>query len=304
MIKRTILLSRPAYLSTRKEQLLIKMSESEEEAAVTIEDIGVVVMENPQITISHRLISLLLANNVALITCDSRHMPQGLMLNLEGHDVQQEHFRVQIEADKAIKDLLWQQTVKAKILNQALLLDTLAVDTFKMKRWAGKVAPGDPDNFEARAAAYYWDHVFGDHHPDFRRGRYGGPPNNLLNYGYAILRAVTARSLVASGLMPTLGYFHRNRYNAYALADDLMEPYRPFVDQIVLEILHSTDEYEELSKELKAVLLQLPVVDVLINKKRSPLMIAMQQSSSSLYKCLAGELKQIRFPKLCLPSIV
>lgn len=163
--------------------------------------------------------------------------------------------------------------------------------------WANKVRSGDPDNFEARAAAYYWKNIFTDI-PNFVRGRDGEPPNNLLNYGYAILRAVVARSLVGSGLLPTLGIHHHNKYNAYCLADDIMEPYRPYVDGLVLDVMESIKDYSELTKEIKMKLLSIPVLDTTIGNKKSPLMIATQQTTASLYKCFSGEQKKIAYPEL------
>ena len=132
----------------------------------------------------------------------------------------------------------------------------------------------------------------------FVRGREGEPPNNLLNYGYAILRAVIARALVGSGLLPTLGIHHHNRYNAYCLADDMMEPYRPYVDQQVIKIMHQSEDYGHLTKEIKAQLLGIPMLDVVISGKRSPLMIAAQQTTASLYKCFSSELRHISYPEM------
>jgi CRISP-associated protein Cas1 len=297
MIKRTLYFSQQVHLSTHQRQLVVGYPDGTERK-VPIEDIGIVVLEHHSITLSHTLMAHLLGNNAAIITCDAHHLPQGLLLNLNGHTEQQEHFRVQLEATEAQKAKCWQQTVQAKIRNQAGLLRQNGLDTENMERWASKTKPGDPDNFEARAAAFYWRKLFIDHLQDFRRGRFEGEPNNLLNYGYAILRATVARALVASGLLPTLGYFHRNKYNAYALADDVMEPYRPYVDELVLELVRSEDDYSVLTPAIKQKLLQIPVLDVNINDQRSPLMLAVQQSTSSLYKCYARELKSIKFPKL------
>lgn len=166
-----------------------------------------------------------------------------------------------------------------------------------MRVWANDVRSGDPDNLEARAAAYYWKNLFKDY-PDFVRDREGTPPNNLLNYGYAILRAVIARSLVGSGLLPTLGIHHHNRYNAYCLADDIMEPYRPYVDELVLDLIRQNEDISEINKRLKMQLLGIPMLDVVINGKRSPLMIAAQQTTASLYKCFAGEMRHVNFPEM------
>ena len=163
--------------------------------------------------------------------------------------------------------------------------------------WANDVKSGDSDNLEGRAAAYYWKNMF-PKIPDFTRDREGIPPNNLLNYGYAILRAVIARSLVGSGLLPTLGIHHHNRYNAYCLADDILEPYRPYVDRLVVKIVDSGIDLTEMNADLKRELLSIPVLDVIINGQRSPLMIAAGQTSASLYKCYCGELRKIIYPEI------
>ena len=310
MIKKTLCFSNPAYLSLRDAQLLIRLPEvetneiltesfkKESERTIPIEDIGVVVLDNRRITVTSGVLEALLENNAAVITCDQRSMPVGLLLPLCGNTTQNERFRDQLEASVPLKKQLWQQTVKLKIQNQAYVLAQVTGKEEKaMNVWADNVRSGDPDNIEARAAAYYWRYLFPDI-PTFVRGREGEPPNNLLNYGYAILRAVIARALVGSGLLPTLGIHHHNRYNAYCLADDIMEPYRPYVDQLVLEIIRKVDNYALLTKEIKMELLGVPMLDVVIAGKRSPLMIAAQQTTASLYKCFSGELRRISYPEM------
>jgi CRISPR-associated protein Cas1 len=223
-------------------------------------------------------------------------MPVGLHLPLSGNTLQSERFMAQIEASLPLKKQLWQQTVQAKITNQAYVLQqNRNISTKNMQKWASDVKSGDSDNLEGRAAVFYWSNLFPDI-KDFKRGREEAPPNNLLNYGYAILRAVIARSLVASGLLPTLGIHHHNRYNAYCLADDIMEPYRPFIDKLVVEIVDGGINFRELSKEIKVKLLNIPVVDVIINGQRSPLMIAAGQTTASLAKCYLGESRKIAYP--------
>ena len=310
MIKKTLCFSNPAYLSLRDAQLLIRLPEvetneiltesfkKESERTIPIEDIGVVVLDNRRITITSGVLEALLENNAAVITCDQRSMPVGLLLPLCGNTTQNERFRDQLEASVPLKKQLWQQTVRQKIQNQAYVLAQVTGKEEKaMNVWADNVRSGDPDNIEARAAAYYWRYLFPDI-PTFVRGREGEPPNNLLNYGYAILRAVIARALVGSGLLPTLGIHHHNRYNAYCLADDIMEPYRPYVDQLVIEIIRKVDNYALLTKEIKMELLGIPMLDVVIAGKRSPLMIAAQQTTASLYKCFSGELRRISYPEI------
>lgn len=312
MIKKTLYFGNPAYLSLRMGQMVIKLPEVEsnellpeimkKQAEITkpIEDIGVVVLDNRRITITQGLLEALLENNCAVITCDSHSLPVGLMLPLYGNSTQNERFRYQLDASQPLRKQLWQQTIKAKIENQAAVLSACSgVPIKNMKRWADDVRSGDPDNVEGHAAAYYWRYFFNNITglENFTRNREGMAPNNLLNYGYAILRAVVARALVTSGLLPTLGIHHHNRYNAYCLADDIMEPYRPYVDELVFAIVKEQGvDNLQLTTTLKAQLLSIPTLDVVIGGKRSPLMVAATQTTASLYKCFSGELRRIAYP--------
>ncbi len=309
MIKKTLYFSNPAYLSLKDRQLAIKMpsikineelrDSCKQEPIITrpIEDLGIVVLDHRQITITTGLMDALLENNCAIITCDSKSLPIGLMLPLSGNTLQTERFREQIAATAPLKKQLWQQTIKAKIENQASVLAQYTnSEVGNMKIWAKDVRSGDPDNYEARAAVYYWQNLFSE--PiRFIRDREGAYPNNLLNYGYGILRAVVARALVSSGLLPTLGIHHRNKYNAYCLADDIMEPYRPYVDELVIKIMQVNKGFEELTKEIKGQLLVIPTLEVHIAGKRSPLMVAVTQTTASLYKCFSGESRKIIYPE-------
>lgn len=219
------------------------------------------------------------------------------MLNLDGNSVQSEKFRSQIGATQPLRKQLWQQTVTAKIRNQAALLKERGVERGNMLKWAKSVKSGDSSNLEARASAYYWKKLFGEN-SGFNRDRFGDPPNNLLNYTYAILRAMTARALVGSGLLPTLGIHHRNKYNAYCLADDIMEPYRPFADMIVCRIADSRDDLFELNTDLKKKLLSVTTTDVVIRGLRSPLMVALSRTTASLSKCFERKAKSIIYPTM------
>ena len=296
MIKRTLYFGNPAYLKTKNEQLVFESHENGELKTLPIEDIGVLIMDHQQITITQALIAKLLENNVALITCDSKHHPTGLMLNLDGHTLQSKKFAAQLEVSAPLKKQLWQQTVSAKIDNQACMLERIQVPAKNLRNWAQEVKSGDADNHEAVAAAYYWKNIFAIF-PNFKRDREGEPPNNLLNYGYAILRAVVARNLVASGLLPTLGIFHKNQYNAYCLADDIMEPYRPFVDKVVWTIVRMNGSYLEITPNMKKELLSIPAMDVMINEEKSPLMVAVQKTTASLAKCYEGKARKIMYPE-------
>ncbi len=309
MIKKTLYFGNPAYLSLRNAQLVLRLPEvtkndtlpdtfkKESERTIPIEDVGVVVLDHAQITITQGLLEALLENNCVVITCDKSRLPVGLMLPLCGNSTQNERFRQQLDASLPLKKQLWQQTVQQKIANQAAVLEARGIVAKNMRAWVGEVRSGDADNMEARAAAYYWSSLFPELE-HFRRDREGLPPNNLLNYGYAILRAVVARSLVISGLLPTLGIHHHNRYNAYCLADDIMEPYRPYVDQLGCEIMESGEDYSQLTNSIKAKLLSIPVREVEIQGHRSPLMVAVSQTTASLYKCFSGELRKIVYPEL------
>lgn len=298
MIKRTLYFGNPAYLSLKDKQLNVKIKDDEIKT-IPIEDVGYVVLDNRQITITQGALAELLENNCAVVTCDSKHLPTGMMLPIAGNSVQSERFQAQIEASQPLKKQLWQQTVQQKILNQAKVLQIKnGLDAKNMLAWAGSVRSGDSDNREAVAAAYYWKEMFPDI-PGFVREREGVPPNNMLNYGYAILRTIVARSLVCSGLLPTLGIFHHNRYNAYCLADDIMEPYRPVVDKLIVDIVDEIGQYpEELDKDVKVKLLQIPVLDTFIDGVRSPLMNAVTTTTASLAKCYMGITRKILYPEV------
>jgi len=302
MIKRTLCIESPCHLKCRNEQLVVsyehvKGYEDRAERTVPIEDIGMLVLEHQQITLSHYLLDKLLANNASVVTCNETRHPSGMMLPLEGNTLQSERFRAQIEATDPLKKQLWQQTVKAKITNQAAVLKKWDIPHGYLTNLAQQVKSGDADNYEAQAAAYYWANLFPPAWQFFRR-RDGPPPNNLLNYGYAIIRATVARAITGAGLLPTLGIFHRNRYNAYCLADDIMEPYRPFVDVIVRGIIDNTSAVDVLTKEFKVQLLNLPTADVLMDGAKSPLMLAAQRTAAALAKCYTGEQRKMLYPQM------
>lgn len=308
MIKRTLYFGNPAYLKTVNEQLVIEtvlpvplIPEGGDKEVKTIaktipiEDIGLLILDNRQITITQALLAKLLANNTAVVCCDDTHHPTGMLFNLDGNSLQSQKFQAQLNATIPLKKQLWQQTVIAKIQNQAAILAIRREENKMLLNLANDVRSGDSDNCEAQAAAYYWKRVFPDT-LQFRRERYGPPPNNLLNYGYAILRAIVARSLVASGMLPTLGIHHRNQYNAYCLADDIMEPYRPYVDLVVYQIVRNNGQYLEMSPSMKKSLLEIPAMDVIIDGKKSPLMNAIQRTTASLAKCFDGTSRKILYP--------
>jgi len=292
MIKRVLCFENPARLSLKLAQMVVELQDVTR--ALPIEDIGVVILDHKQITITHALIDALLANNAAIVTSNDKHLPVGLMLPLDGHNLQSERFREQIEASEPLKKQMWQQTVVAKILGQAHVLGMQHIEHGNMFKWAKDVRSGDTDNMEARAAAYYWRTVFKN--DEFIRDPQGLPPNNLLNYGYSIVRAMMARALVGAGLLPTLGIHHHSRYDAYCLADDIMEPYRPFVDMKVLEMWNKGGVTSDISSEQKRELLGVTTMDVNISGHRSPMMLAIQTTVQSVQKCFSGEARKIIYP--------
>jgi CRISPR-associated protein Cas1 len=247
MIKRTLYFSNPCYLSKKQYQLIVDYDDDDSNRKqVPIEDIGIMVIDHAQIKFSSALMQALIEQNAAIIFTDQKHMPSGLLLPFAEHHAFTEKMYYQIEASQPLKKKLWQQTVMAKIRNQANLLESHVIDTENMRYWTKHVKSGDPDNLEGRAAAYYWNNIFIEIN-HFRRARYGDAPNNLLNYGYAVLRAIVARSLVGSGLFPAIGIHHRNKYNPYCLADDIIEPYRPYFDELVIDIMNEEPDIDELT---------------------------------------------------------
>ncbi|WP_417860972.1 type II CRISPR-associated endonuclease Cas1 [Winogradskyella sediminis] len=286
------MIERKSKITCKNLQLIIK--NETREGAIPIEDIGFVVIDNPEVYISITAMNYLVQNNASVIICNASHLPNGMFLNLNSHHIQQEIFRTQMEASLPLKKQLWQQTIKEKITNQGLLLKSITKQNNSFSFLASKVLSGDTSNMEAVAANFYWKSFF---ETDFKRERFGNYPNNFLNYGYAILRAATARALSGSGLLNTLGIHHKNKYNAFALADDIMEPYRPIVDEAVHTIIQHYNE-QELNTEIKSVLLQILTRTVYFKEEKSPLMVALQKTASSLQQCYSGKRKKIKYPKL------
>lgn len=298
MIKRTIAITTPCHLSLRQEQMLVrsKLIEGDAGRTVPVEDMGMLLMEHEQVTVTQGLLAKLMEHNVAVVNCNEQHHPIGMLLNFQGNSTQTESFIAQAEASKPLKKQLWQQVVKAKVRNQALVLEATGQDAGRLHKLVQEVRSGDADNREGVAAVFYWPRLFKGY-PDFLRGRDGAYPNNLLNYGYSILRATMARALVGSGLHPTLGLFHRNRYNAFCLADDMMEAYRPLVDQVVAGIVFDRPkDLEELDQEVKINLLRIPTLDVLISGKKRPLLVAVSETSASLTRAFLSDSATLALP--------
>ncbi len=293
MIKRTLFFTQPCKLTVKDRQLVATYPESGETRSAPVEDLGFVVIENQQISISMPLLTELTTNNVAVVFCNAAHYPSSMLLNLDGHHMQQELFSHQIAASEPLKKNLWKQTVEAKITNQAGVLRRLGREFRKVQYFADRVKSGDPENVEGSAARVYWPLLFGE---KFTREQHGDPPNNLLNYGYAIIRAAVARALAGSGLLATLGIHHHNKYNAFCLADDIMEPYRPYIDLLVHEIISREEAIDELTTELKMKLLGVLTTDVRMGQQTRPLMIGLSSTTASLAKCFAGTAKKLNYP--------
>jgi CRISP-associated protein Cas1 len=294
MVKRTLHFSNPAHLSFSNAQLVIDIKgEQKITKTIPIEDIGVVIIEHPQITLSISVLDALIKANVAVVSCDDHYMPSGMFLPLDGHNTQTERIRNQLNASEPLKKQLWQQTIKCKIENQAAVLEKLGIDGNRLKLLASKVLSGDSSNLEAQAAAYYWQQLYGS---DFVRSRKMESPNAQLNYGYAILRSLVARALSASGMYPSVGIHHRNKYNAFCLADDIMEPYRPFVDWQIINMFDGTELETGLTKDQKIKLLSLPQLDISIQQLTRPLFHAVSITTASLYKCFDGEIRKVSYP--------
>ena len=294
MLKRTLFFSTPFCLSLKDNQMVINTKEMpNEKRTIPIEDIGFVVLEHQQTNITLPLLNALSDNNVAVIICGKDYMPNAMLMNLDSNKTQGESFRVQIEASEPLKKGLWKQVVEAKIRNQAALLNKLGKDGDKLKPYYSNVKSGDSDNREGIAAKIYWNELFGD---NFIRSREGMEPNTLLNYGYTLLRAAVARALMGSGLLPAFGIFHRNRYNAFPLADDIMEPYRPYVDEIVYHMY--TNGIDKLDKDAKSQLLNILFTDTVFNKVTRPLEVGLTMTTASLVKCYMGTVKKISYPLL------
>ena len=302
MIKKTLYFGNPSYLHLKDSQLMVKDPESDSpdqsiKAKIPIEDIGLVVLDHQRISITQTLMLRLLENNAAVILCNDSHLPVSLTLPIAYNDTFSEKVRIQLQASEPLKKQLWRQTIMAKINNQAGVLKALGLESTTIGKLASRVKSGDPDNLEGQAASIYWETLLDKY--NVTRGRFDGPPNQFFNYGYAILRAIIARNLVGSGCLTVLGIHHKNKYNPYCLADDIMEPYRPLVDLMIFKYLSRSASLEEtLSKEDKAHLLQIPVMDVKIDGKSSPLMVGSQRTSASLIRCFEGTERKILYPTL------
>lgn len=304
MIKKTVEISaEPAHVTVRHRQLTLER-DGKTVGSLPCEDLGMVLVDHPGTTYTHAALNALLESDAAVVICGRNHLPHGLLLPFSDHTQVVSRLHDQIEASKPLKKRLWQQIVKAKILAQADNLDESSPQYRKLRTLAREVRSGDAGNREAQASKIYWS-VWLDPIEEsesvsaerFRRQRHGVAPNNLLNYGYAVIRAAVARSLVSSGLHPALGIHHHNRSNPYCLADDMMEPFRPLVDRVVRELYWNGDT--ELDRVSKTALLELLTEEVEFEGKSGPFMVQLHSLTASLARCLTGEQEQLEIPRAC-----
>ena len=308
MIKRIIEISQAKrHLAVRLGQLIIKEpptgNQGEQSSRVTgqeqsipCEDIGILLIDHPAVTYTHSVFTELIRCGAAVIFCGSDHHPAGLVLPIEGNTVQTERFRQQIEAKEPIKKQLWRQLVRAKIKHQAKIAGQDSEVYKELMGLRERVRSGDPENIEAQASKKFWPAFITT--IDFRRNIEGLPPNNLLNYGYTVMRAAVARALCSAGLHPSIGLHHCNKYNAFCLADDVLEPFRGFVEAKVKQICETQSAIDELTQPIKAQLLEVLYQEVTIGDNAGPLMVGLHRTAASLVRCFAGEQKEMDLPKL------
>lgn len=270
-----------------------------EERTFPLEDVGLIVLESLRLTVTTACLNALASANIALVICDSSHMPSAMLQAYSGHTLTQRHTEAQLQASAGLKARLWRQTVQAKIRNQAECLRRLGLPDSRLRVLSKAVKAGDAGNAEAVAARYYFQQLStlalrsGN---SFLRDPEGDAPNPALNYGYAILRAAVARALTGSGLFCAAGIHHSNQYNAFGLADDVMEPFRAFVDEAVFSSLE-TFSVAELGKDQKAPLLRLLAADVQTGGEKRPLLNSITLATASLVRCFLGEEKAVRYPE-------
>lgn len=284
MSKQTLVFDSPSMLSI-KNGLLSIVREEKEEVLKAFEDIQTILIDHHSVSLTIPLLNRLSEEQIAVVFCNERHFPQSMLMDLETNSLQTKYYRKQIEASLPMKKQIWKQVVEAKIRNQSRLLNELFQCGDVLQKYYANVKSGDSTNREGVAANCYWKKLLGK---DFIRDRFGYEPNNLLNYGYALLRSAMARALMDSGLMPTLGVFHRNYFNSFPLADDIMEPYRPFVDRKVMELYLAGKK--GVDKEFKLAMLSLYYDDlkrdVLTKTTVSLVNVYCQTSRVVYYPCL------------------
>ncbi len=298
MTERMIDLSEgPARLRVENALLVVEREEAAR-FTVPLDEVTVLVVSHPVVTFTQAVLAGLAEAGGAFVACDARHMPVGMMLPLHGHHTQAERFAAQAAASLPLKKRLWQQVVKAKIRAQGHLLERLRAGDHGLLRLARQVRSGDTQNVEARASQRYWPALFDD--PRFARNRDADDQNRHLNYGYAVLRAIVGRAICASGLHPSLGIHHHNRYDAFCLADDLMEPFRPLVDQAVVDWLKKHEPSEPLDRQARGFLLEALTGRLSLEAEQRTLFDVAARAAASLAAAFEGKRKGLRLAELSL----
>ncbi len=292
MLKRTLVFESAWHVSVRNSNYVVKDKISGEERSVPSEDVGFAIFDNPQITFTQTVIQLMAEHNTTAVFCDDKHLPASMLHNFNGNNLTGRVTEKQLEAGEALKKQLWQQTVKAKIRNQAAVLDAVGKEGAALREIAKEVKSGDSDNREGKAAKLYWQTLF----PNFTRDPDGDYPNNFLNYTYTILRAATAKALTGAGLLPVVGIAHHNKYNPFRLADDIMEPFRAYSDAIVYEAVLKFPNEQQITKEIKFKLLDILTVDTQYENVKRPLSVGLAMTAASLAQCFTGEKRKISYP--------
>lgn len=282
---------RPASLRMEGARLMIESRDGSAPLAVALIDLDAVILSNPQIHLSQAVLGQLATASVPLVVCDAKHQPTGMLVPLVGNAIQTERIRVQAVVSEPRRKQLWKQVVQAKLRNQAGLLERRSGVDHGLRSMAQQVQSGDSTNREAQGARRYWTALFG---PEFRRDRDAMDANRFLNYGYALLRSLAARALVGAGLHPSLGLQHHNRYDPMALASDLMEPFRPWVDARVLLALETGGD--DLTPATKTVLFGLFQDQVGLGEERWPLPEAMHRSAARLTQAYAQGRTRLLLP--------
>lgn len=285
----------PATLSVRLEQLVIARDE-QPEVTVPLEDIACVVVAHPRISFTHSVLSGLAKHGAGFVVCNERFLPTGMLLPLEGHSTQAERFEIQAEAPVPLRKRVWQQIVRAKVRAQGRLIARLRGDDHGLFLLAERVRSGDPTNIEARASRLYWPALFPE--GKFLRNPDAEDQNRFLNYGYAILRAIVARAICAAGLHPSLRLHHHHRNNAFCLADDLMEPFRPIVDAAVVKLCEEHGADAPLDKATKAVLFEALYAKFLLHGEARTLFDILAHTAASLAAVFIGSGTDLALPEL------
>ncbi len=293
MIKRIVEISNPSFLSVKNKQLLIEQ-DSEVKGQVPVEDLGVLILSNPAITVTLQALMACWQNNTIVVGCDERFMPGAMLIPLDGHSLQAKTLQHQIDATEPVKKRLWAEIVRAKIREQVKVLKSVNRDASGISHYPSKVKSGDPENIEAQAARIYWLRLFGD---GFRRDRDDPGVNALLNYGYAVMRSAVARAVIGAGLTPALGIHHRNQYNGFALVDDLIEPLRPLIDVKVHELVALNTAEPQLDPPTKRELISVLGWNINLNGRSWPLLVALTHYAASVRDVLAGEAKDVAIPE-------